>query len=302
MSSGGSNMTDMHKKMLTKIGPQLRDGQGCVICGHRDVTKEDVLPKWLQKRYGISSQKFLRPSGTHMNYGKLKVSLCATCNNQDFSQLELTVSKLFRDEFDSEVTKSRELQIWLTKIYYFLELFEQSRFVYKQGEEPVSLVSDTQIFDAHLLQLLLKSVSSNPPFIYPDLDFASVWAIECSEAWDQLAFSFASSSGQNIVALKIGRTALFAVVGDWGQYKIGGALGLLEEPIGETEFRFIFELLRFFVDRNRISTSFATASAENSDELHLLPLMIQAEEMDFSLVGFNEFVSSSWPQEQATSG
>lgn len=260
-----------------------------MICGHKDVTKEDVIPKWLQRKHNLSSQKFSRPNGTPMTYGKMKVSLCATCNNKDFSRIENYVARLAKSGLDANCEHDRELHIWLTKIYYFLQLFEQSRVVYYADKVPTSLVSDSQIFDAHLLHILLKASSSEPPLTYPDEDFASVWIVECSEDWAEGDFMFGSASGQNIVALKIGSSAVFSVLGDWGQYKKGRALDALLTPINWQGFMVGFEMLRFFVDRNKISTSFATRGTEDAEDLHLLPLMIKAEDMNFDLEDFPAF-------------
>lgn len=292
---GVVELSDFHEHLLRKIGLQPKDGYMCVICGHDEVTREHVIPNWLQKRLSLSSQKFKRPNGTSMAYGKLKISLCATCNNQDFSQLEKHVAKLLDSNSPELLSSSRPLQIWLTKIYYFLQLFEQSRVVFRRGEDPASLVSDTQIFDAHLLQIMLRSISASPPLIYPDCDFASVWAFECVSDWDISAFAFGASTGQNIVAIKVGSIAIFAVLGDWGQYKKGRALHMLPDQIDEEGFMAAFDLLRYFVDRNRLSTGVVTMGKEDGSNLTLIPHMILAEDMDFSLKGFGDFLSrASW--------
>lgn len=221
----------------------------------------------------------------------MKVSLCATCNNRDFSRIENYVARRAKAGLDAKSEQARELHLWLIKIYYFLQLFEQSRVVYRDDQAPTSLVDNAQIFDAHLLHILLKASSPEPPLTYPAEDFASVWIVDCAAAWAEENFMFGSAPGQNIVALKIGSSAIFSVLGDWGQYKKGGALDALRRPINSQGFMVAFEMLRFLVDRNKIATSFATKGTENGDDLHLVPLMIKADEMNFDLKDFPAFLN-----------
>lgn len=276
-------MNDFHKKVMNIVGMQTKDMQGCVLCGNLITTKEDVIPKWLQRMHGLASQKFTRPNGTPMRYSQLTVSLCASCNNVELSKIEKLISKVANSGSDLKSENSLDFQIWLTKIYYFLQLFENSRSVHVPGGEPAKLVTDKQIFDNHLLQLHIKAAGQESNLSVSGEELASVWCIDCHPDWKEGEFMFGSSPGQNIIALKIRQTAVFAIVGDWGQYKIGGALNSLVGPIDKDGFMLAFKTLRYFVDKNRISTSFGFMGKEDGEDLKLLPFMIRADDMDFTL-------------------
>jgi len=262
------------------VGLQAKNGEGCVVCDENRTTEEHIIPKWLQRKHGLWQQQLNRPNGTSMDYGKLTVSLCEVCNSNHFSKLENLISALDWSKTASAPETSLALQLWVTKIYYFLQLFEQSKTVHDPVHGNRSLVSSEDIFNAHLLQIILKQVGSPTLLEQPLKDPASLWIFECSEDWDPSEFMYASSSGQNIICLKISSKVLFAIVGDWGQYKMAGALGWIDSPVDSLMFYEIFILLQYLVEKNGISTSFGFMSQADGQDPKLFPIPIQAHDLN----------------------
>jgi hypothetical protein len=262
------------------VGLPAKNGEGCVVCNENQTTEEHIIPKWLQRKHGLWQQQLNRPNGTSMDYGKLKVSLCEVCNSNHFSKLENLISALDWSKTASAPETSLALQLWVTKIYYFLQLFEQSKTVHDPVHGNRSLVSSEDIFNAHLLQIILKQVGSPTLLEQPLKDPASLWIFECSEDWDPSEFMYASSSGQNIICLKISSKVLFAIVGDWGQYKMAGALGWIDSSVDSLMFYEIFILLQYLVEKNGISTSFGFTSQADGQDPKLIPIPIPANDLN----------------------
>lgn len=99
-------------------------GAGCFIC-HRPfddevkATREDVVPKWMLKRLGLSSAAANLPSSKVFEYGKRKVPCCLDCNQRMSISLDKPVSDAFAAGCD--VVRGLDftvLFLWLAKIYY----------------------------------------------------------------------------------------------------------------------------------------------------------------------------------------
>ena len=116
---------DLPFHILHEGGPSLASyGDGCFIC-HRpfdaelEQTAEDVVPKWLLKRAGMTAASAVLPSGRLARYSNRKVPCCFDCNQRMSTSLEKPVSEAFARgcqavrELDFTV-----LYLWLAKIYY----------------------------------------------------------------------------------------------------------------------------------------------------------------------------------------
>jgi len=279
------------RKLEDELVGQSKYEPECLLCGALATTKEHVIPKWLQHSHDLFCQKLMRPNGTSIAYGRITVALCEKCNNETLSELENYISRMARSGFGENHVHDRQLHLWLIKLYLFLQNFEHARRVYLHGQEPKSLVGDDQLFDTQLLRLLLVSIKSDNSTVYPEQDFVSVWIYESSADLAAEDFLLGISGGQNILALKIHTYVIFSVLGDWGQYRVAGALDRLSGPIDLEEFTFGFNLLRFLVHKNRIPTSFVLQETPGEQYLRLLPNMIRAEDMNMDVNDYQAFLN-----------
>jgi hypothetical protein len=106
-------------------GPPLaRYGESCFVC-HRPFTAEvgqtaeDVVPKWLLKRAGVTDASAQLPDGRLFRYGSRKVPCCFDCNQRMSTSLEKPVSEAFSSGCDAvRQLDFTVLYLWLAKIYY----------------------------------------------------------------------------------------------------------------------------------------------------------------------------------------
>lgn len=97
------------------------DDDSCFLCGSRDtqLTLEHVFPKWLQHRYNLWSQTLSLLNETKIQYKKLLIPCCATCNREDLSRLEIAVATAVASGFESSSTLAPHLlYLWAGKLYF----------------------------------------------------------------------------------------------------------------------------------------------------------------------------------------
>lgn len=266
-----------------QIGLQSLGSNNCIVCSAEEATREHVIPKWLQKRFGLASQKFLRPSGTKTIYGRMTVPLCRNCNSVIFGDLEKKISKDADCSFEESMQNSKFLELWLTKVYYGLQLFEYLNPVYQVDLDSKENLRSEDLHSVHLLHQTLRTLLKKDTVIFPDGRLASVWIFDCDPDWTESEFAFASSTGQNILALRVHSKVIFSVLGDWGEYERAGALERLPAFMNPVNFLAGFVMLKYFVAKNQVSYSFGLVGSEEGSDLELVPLRISAEQMDLQL-------------------
>jgi len=71
------------------------DDAFCFLCGvdmGQDITREDVFPRWLQRKHNLWNQRLILINETQIRYSQLKIPCCPKCNNEYLSQLENKIS------------------------------------------------------------------------------------------------------------------------------------------------------------------------------------------------------------------
>ena len=262
-----------------------------MLCGGQPVTQEHVIPKWLQRKFGLASQKFTRPSKTQIIYSRLRVPFCQTCNGSRFSGLEKNIANLASAGLGPEHENNRTLHLWLIKIFYGFQIFELQNPTHQNPESTEPDYIAERLRQIHHLQQILRSLMPESAVSIPLLPLASVWIFECSTDWQDDCFALASSPHSNIICLRLGRFAVMAIAGDWGQYHLANALGSSRGAISPIDFYQIFGLLEYFVEKNGLSHSFAMTYGDPDGEVDLVPLAIPAESLDMS-VAIEEFLSN----------
>jgi hypothetical protein len=89
----------------------------------RTITREDVFPKWLWKKFKLQDDFIDFPHGDSKKYPDILVPCCDTCNNRWMSRVEGRISKAgkAKDEYPAFRNLSRsDISLWMGKILYGL--------------------------------------------------------------------------------------------------------------------------------------------------------------------------------------
>ena len=104
----------------------------CLFCGKKlnkkENSKEDVIPKWLQKYFNLENQRyFVLGAKREVKYGQLKVPACKECNNS-WSRLENRLS--------NQKASLDDYYLWALKIH--IGLIYKDSFLSKNIKNPKS--------------------------------------------------------------------------------------------------------------------------------------------------------------------
>jgi len=87
------------------------------------ITREDVFPKWLWKKFQLQNEVIDFPHGGNEKYPNVLVPCCRTCNSKWMRQVETRISQAVAalDEYPEFMQLSRsDVALWLSKIAYGL--------------------------------------------------------------------------------------------------------------------------------------------------------------------------------------
>jgi hypothetical protein len=80
----------------------------CFVCAEKltdkNRTNEDIIPMWVQQRFGLTNQCFNLLNNTDISYRKLKIPCCNKCNNEHLSKLERIIQKAIDGGYDTTVS------------------------------------------------------------------------------------------------------------------------------------------------------------------------------------------------------
>jgi hypothetical protein len=94
----------------------------CFVCAtalnRKNKTREDAIPRWVQRRFGLMNQHLRLVNLSHIEYRHLKVPCCRSCNNEHLSRLENVVQEAVTNGFDATAMMPEiTLYQWLAKVY-----------------------------------------------------------------------------------------------------------------------------------------------------------------------------------------
>ena len=69
--------------------------------GATSKTEENVVPKWLQNKFGLRNKRLLLPNGTSTPYRQLKIPRSADCNGGGLSAIEDKVRRAAEGGYSS---------------------------------------------------------------------------------------------------------------------------------------------------------------------------------------------------------
>jgi hypothetical protein len=114
------NVKKKTPKAFRPINGRIYSRNRCFYCGNLLRTKnskEHVFPKWLQEKFNLWDQTIHLLNGTTIQYSKLTVPCCQTCNTTHLSKLENRVKRyLFNEPIAVARRHSGDILIWVMKI------------------------------------------------------------------------------------------------------------------------------------------------------------------------------------------
>lgn len=196
----------------------LRDH--CFLCDVRltpqNRTGEDVLPKWLQRRFQLRGTATLRLlNATNLPYSAVLIPCCRTCNNEWLSRGENKVQAAFGSGYEAVVALNPDLlYAWLAKIFYGV-LYREALLPHDRASHdsepifPADALRNLAMFRMLLQWFRGKAAWSTLP--------GSVFVYRTQTAADAgHNFDFADNVPLQCIAMRIGTTGVIAALSDWG--------------------------------------------------------------------------------------
>jgi hypothetical protein len=203
---------------------QIRDGDGCFICGARADTKlfnnEHVIPNWVLRDRGLHSSKLALPNQAAVMYGRYVVPCCKDCNESMATEFEDPISEAFAEGYEGVANLMRSgranlLWRWLALIYLKLHLKHRELRWHLQrqlGDTKMSEAYDwTQLHHIHCVVRSFYTGAIIDPKVYGSL---FVWP--ASDVEDTESFDVANLLPAASILIRIGAVTALAVLNDSG--------------------------------------------------------------------------------------
>jgi hypothetical protein len=94
----------------------MDDQRECAFCSRIATTVEHIIPKWLQRHYGLYNQQLRVWSGTSIHYRSAVIPACQPCNGVRLANLEKRIH--------SGEASERDYYLWALKIRYGLAIMD----------------------------------------------------------------------------------------------------------------------------------------------------------------------------------
>ncbi|MEU6482347.1 hypothetical protein ABZ858_36905 [Streptomyces sp. NPDC047017] len=192
----------------------------CFLCGAglaRRRTDEHVFPQWLLRRCDLWNEKITLLNGTLMPYKQMKIPCCSTCNNEHLSRIEQAVGDAFAEGPEAVAAlDATTLFLWMGKIYYGLMFRELSLLADRRAPQGGSIVSPEFLTTFRMHHLLLQAARGAVRW-QKDQHPASVFVFQAQEPTDpRHRFDYVDIINFPFFAIRVGATAVVAVLQDWG--------------------------------------------------------------------------------------
>lgn len=194
------------------------DDAYCFLCGNRmgeDVTREDVLPRWLQRKHNLSSEKLTLVNGTHIKYSQLKIPCCSECNNEHLSRFENDISSAIKQGYSATLEIDPQmLFLWGAKIIYGIIRKNLSLPLDQSQPEKGSLLSKKFAKSYHDLHCFMQGIRRPMEFIGP-LPF-SVLVANLHDLGYGRDFGFRDSLVSQTLCIRSGEVGIIIALADAG--------------------------------------------------------------------------------------
>ena len=193
------------------------------------------MPQWILRDHNMFNQALTLPNGTLLRYGQLVVPACEGCNSGHLKKLEDTVGEAFRSGTDAVRTLDRRsLYLWLVKMFYGLRYRELSLPLDQRDPSSLRIVAPDELRAFSLLHTLLQGsrglVDWSPSSELAGHDIPGSIIILPVQVSPEARYNFGyvDSTEHPYIAVRVGPTAVIAVLEDWGAWERNWAY--IDEP------------------------------------------------------------------------
>ncbi len=211
-------MSDSLKDLWEKIQEKKYDDSYCFLCGVEltagNISKEHVIPQWLQRKYNLWNQRIALLNKTFIEYRYLTIPCCRTCNNDNLKPVEDRIKEAVDKGIDAfKALNKMDVFLWLSKILYgiiYKELF--LKFDLKE-EESVSITEPEFLKIHETLFLFLHGYMGQ--IVYQDFFPASIFIFK-TQSYDknERDWDFVDNPIYLTIGLRMGNIGIIAVLQD----------------------------------------------------------------------------------------
>jgi hypothetical protein len=154
----------------------------CAFCSNPATTVEHIIPKWLQRHYGLYDQQLRVWTGKPIHYRSAIIPACQNCNGVRLANLEKRIQHNGASE--------RDYYLWALKIRYGLAIMDARLYIDPAHPNRGFLLPPDMVkYKAEFILPALASLD-NPSFRFEPDPFGSVFIFE-QEQDNKKHFGFA---------------------------------------------------------------------------------------------------------------
>tara|TARA_R110000772_G_scaffold268740_1_gene398527 strand:+ start:84 stop:1115 length:1032 start_codon:yes stop_codon:yes gene_type:complete len=216
-------------------------GDLCFSCGGQPTAGqgEHVIPKWLQKRFGLANERVTLLNGTFLPYRSLTVPCCTDCNNGFLRNIENSIVEVIANpSVDLAAYRLRFAQ-WMCKIFIGLLVKEKALPFDRRYPEKGS-IAPTDILEEFMhAQLVLQSARKETVFhaLHGDFPF-SLYLYRVVPDRFCGDFDLSTHIGGQSIAIRVGEVGAIFVNDGGLQMEVGakGPFGLAGKELHPIQF------------------------------------------------------------------
>lgn len=215
-------------------------GNACFLCGTPLVdkagddaspagsvrTREHVVPQWILRDHEMFDQALTLPNKTLLSYRQVVIPACRTCNSGHLKTIEDAVAAAFRSGTAAvRQLDRRVLYLWLAKMYYGLRYRELSLPIDQADPSSLRIVDADELRSFSFLHTLLQGARDLVDWTQAakmaghDIP-GSIIILPAQISTDaKYNFGFVDSTEHPYIAVRVGTTAVLAVLEDWGAWE-----------------------------------------------------------------------------------
>lgn len=229
-------------------------------------TGEDVLPKWLQRAFGLHANSRLRLlNATNLRYTAVRIPCCKTCNNEWLSKAEQKVQAAFKAGYEAVAALDPDLlYAWLAKVFYGVLYREAILPRDRASAESGPIVPAEALQHLAMYRMLLqwfrgKTRWTTPPgsvFVYRTQTAAEVGH----------NFDFADNVPLECIAMRIGSTGVVAALSDWSLLRVRAPGRLMLPPdfaLHPIQFREVYGTVVDFESRRQFESCYTALALDD---------------------------------------
>ena len=142
----------------------------CFVCGAllnaENKSVEHIYPKWLQKKFNLSSQKITLLNQSKIFYRNLTIPCCKQCNNHMSDRIEKPMERAVSEGYSSVISLDKNIIFqWLNKLSYGLLYKEAMLLVDRKRHDKGYIISSTFLQALTMRYVFLKSIIDDTEFI-----------------------------------------------------------------------------------------------------------------------------------------